>query len=374
MSEEKTTRIPVKTHEKQENEDTTKPIWFKEEEKWELTWPIWHMLPWGERKSLAKEHGYNTIGDFEEYMILRRAVGESDDPILPPPYDPALVYAHVEEPTKKPAIPAQESDDEEDIEQLMAVKIEEPIVTQYLTEEELIHQGGFILSLPEEILHYMFRWLPVDAYAVLTLVSPHWRYITRTDQVYKHLCERCYLKTAKRKQLNVARFGSYRTMLYSRPRVRFGGVYVLKFAQVKKIQRDMWTEIPIGAILETVYYRYLHFLEDGRVIYALTTTSPHEMIPRLVKVYTHNCTDRAAVWGTYQIKKNEVTVLAKQEWQTVKLLLTIQEASISGRFGALTVTRHWSSSSGDFDEYFSRDLAEYKVPYEPFRYLKDKRL
>ena len=136
----------------------------------------------------------------------------------------------------------------------------------------------------------------------------------------------------------------------------------------------MWTEIPVGAILETVYYRYLYFMEDGRVVYALTTSSPHEMIPRLVKVYTKNDFDRAAVWGTYQIKKNEVTVIAKQEWQTVKLELIIEEVSISGRFGALTFNRHFSSSSGDFDEYYSRDLAEYKVPHEPFRYLKDRRL
>jgi len=363
-----------------QQEDTSssdQPIWFKEDEKWELTWPIWHMLPWGERKALAKEHGYKTIGEFEEDMTLRRAVGESHDAILPPPYDPSLVYSHLEEASQKALAQDHDSGDEQENigSGLDIYEVEEPALEQILKDDELFEAGGYILSIPEELLHFIFGWLPIDNYAALALVSPHWRYVTRTEQVYKRLCERCYLHTAKRKQLNVARFGSYRNMLYTRPRVRsFGGVYVLKFSQVKRIQRDMWTEIPVGAILETVYYRYLYFMEDGRVVYALTTSSPHEMIPRLVKVYTKNDFDRAAVWGTYQIKKNEVTVIAKQEWQTVKLELIIEEVSISGRFGALTFNRHFSSSSGDFDEYYSRDLAEYKVPHEPFRYLKDRRL
>lgn len=42
------------------------PLWNKEEEGWELTWPIWHMLPRDERKALANKHGYKTIGAFEE--------------------------------------------------------------------------------------------------------------------------------------------------------------------------------------------------------------------------------------------------------------------------------------------------------------------
>lgn len=42
------------------------PLWRKQEEGWQLTWPIWHMLPRDERKELANKHGYKTIGEFEE--------------------------------------------------------------------------------------------------------------------------------------------------------------------------------------------------------------------------------------------------------------------------------------------------------------------
>ena len=49
---------------------------------------------------------------------------------------------------------------------------------------------------------------------------------------------------------------------------------MLRYQKVRKIERDMWTEIPVGAILESVYYRYLYFFEDGRVMYALTHATP----------------------------------------------------------------------------------------------------
>ena len=48
------------------------------------------------------------------------------------------------------------------------------------------------------------------------------------------------------------------------------------------------------------------------------------MIRRLLKVLHHGEEpDRAAVWGTFQVPGKNVTVMAKQEWQHVKLELTI---------------------------------------------------
>ena len=148
----------------------------------------------------------------------------------------------------------------------------------------------------------------------------------------------------------------------------------MKYTKVKKIQRDMWTETPVGAILETVYFRYLYFLESGKVLYALTTTRPHEMIPRLVQMRVHGAKDKAAVEGEYEIQATKLIVRAVQEWQTVKLELSIQPMSAWGRFGALSFDRHLSSAAGDFDEYWSRDLVEYEVPEQDFGFLKDHRL
>jgi len=252
--------------------DAGELVWFvREEERWELTWPIWHMLPRAERKALAVQHGFETIGDFEEYMTLQRAVGDSSEQNA---YENALAYgstscstavsnsapltntesshgpAHKEmHPQLDKKLPGYEDDDDDasDTNEQMDEKIESELraASDKLSTSELVKVGGRILLLPDEMLHRIFDWLPVDTYATLALVSPHWKSFTRTEAVYKRLCERLYLNQSKRRALHVSRFGnSYHTMLQQRPRVRAGGgVYVLKYSRVKHIQRDMWTEV-----------------------------------------------------------------------------------------------------------------------------------
>lgn len=126
-----------------------------------------------------------------------------------------------------------------------------------------------------------------------------------------------------------------------------------------------------------MYYRYLYFQEDGRVLYALTPSPPHEMFRRFLKVCltTHHKgeKDKDAVWGTYQVQKDSVTVSARQPWQHVQLELTIQPYTENGRFGYLSFDRHMSSASGCFGED-SRDRVIYEVPGEPFRFIRHKRL
>lgn len=123
--------------------------------------------------------------------------------------------------------------------------------------------------------------------------------------------------------------------------------------------------------MESTYYRYLYFQEDGRVLYALTSTPPHEMFRRLLKVCLKKHDDPVAVWGTYQVQKNGLTITARQSWHTIQFDLTIEQRSSHGRFGALTLDRHLSSPSGSFEEW-SHDRVEYKVPTEQFRFVKAK--
>jgi F-box protein 9 len=227
-------------------QDEDEAVWFRE--GWELTWPIWHMLPHDERKSLARKYGYNTIGDFEEYMSLRQAVGDSSEQ---QPYDNSLIYAYMEEELKQETEEETDAnisavlDDYEEFEGEVDELLESSESGKDLDETEPMERAGTIVMLPEELIHRLLEWVPVDMYATLALVSPHWKYLTRTESVYKRLCERCYLNQSKRRSLNLSRFGhSYRTMLEKRPRVRAGGgFYALKYATVKKIQRDMWTEV-----------------------------------------------------------------------------------------------------------------------------------
>ena len=118
-------------------------------------------------------------------------------------------------------------------------------------------------------------------------------------------------------------------------------------------------EVPIGAILETVYYRYLYFEEHGSCLYALSTIPPHDMLRRFHRVMMQSGVvdpktamgvatnsnsvgskkktrltkeqrelraaelDTRVVWGNYNIQKDMVTVTAKQSWQTVQFGLRI---------------------------------------------------
>ena len=137
------------------------------------------------------------------------------------------------------------------------------------------------------------------------------------------------------------------------------------------------SQIPVGAVLELVYYRYLYFQEDGRVLYALTASPPHEMFPRLLRVCLTGESDKTAVWGTYKVQKTAVTVAAEQEWQHVQLKLTIdtENTQLHGRNGILRLDEHYTSKRGCFsDDDWQSDRISYDVPEEPFRFVKDKRL
>ena len=109
------------------------------------------------------------------------------------------------------------------------------------------------------------------------------------------------------------------------------------------------------------------------MLYALSSAPPHEMFRRLLKFCLKKKDDPAAVWGTFQVQKDILTVTARQEWHTVKFTLTIGSDKRSGKFGLLTMDEHQSSSSGCFD-YWSNDLVEYDVPEGYFRFIRDKRL
>ena len=376
------------------------------------------MLPRNERRDIATQHGMKSIGEFEEYMSLTRAVDESEarvrgviqalpannyvtgdsagdtnvaDVALDPTtseWQPPFI-ANIEEVVE---------DDDDDLSVASSVE-KKPTNTAADTtidtttnhnmdvDEHGNPLGGLPCTLPVEILHKAFAYLSVDDHASLALVSKYWSRFTRCESLYRTLCERVYLNQSKRKALHVSRFGnSYRTMLEQRPRVRTGGgIYVLKYSKVQKIERDMWCEIPAGAILENVYYRYLYFFEDGRVMYALTHAAPVEMIPRFNRMLLHGygSKDKWGVWGKYQIRKDTVRVWVSHAWTDVcfqlKVILSnkvLYYESDKGKCTNILLEDHLSSASSNFEED-SHDLVRYDIPIGEqsyFRFMKDRRL
>lgn len=82
-------------------------------------------------------------------------------------------------------------------------------------------------------------------------------------QLYRVLCERVYLDQAHVKTLNLQRFQTWRNMLLLRPRVRLNGLYVLESRYIKRIVRDMWTDIPANTILEVGRQPLTHMHDNG---------------------------------------------------------------------------------------------------------------
>ena len=395
-------------------------VWSGTDQGWDLTWGIFHRLPREEQKKIATDHGLKSIGEFEEYVSLQQAVDDSyysrnlveeeDDDVggggRAVDGDTAIARATASITSNGANINDDNDDDDDDDEgggdddtdSTNTNTSRSSTTSSPLSTEELMVVGGRILILPSELLHKVFDWLPVDTYATLALVSPHWKYFTRNEVVYKKICQRVYLNQSKRRKLYVSRFNySYRYMLEVRPRVRSGGggCYVVTYTKVRTIAaRDMWCEIPIGAILRTVYYRYLYFYEDGRCLYALSNHPPKIMFQKIFNVIlhqqnnnhnsgggTHTVTNNPTiVCGRFQIQKNKCSVIAKQSWSTVKFDITIvPDSKMYGKFAILTMDRHVASVSGvgisSFeDERWCYDLVEHQCPENQFRFIKDPRL
>jgi hypothetical protein len=223
---------------------------------WELTWPIWHLLPTHERKEIARQNGFRNIGDFEEEVILSRALNEEEtkdmqvarnDNLLGrreqtnPLVKNSQTVVQQKERYREDSSEREDDNDEEDVDSIVSTDEDSQLIEEGMDskdKDENVEVGGYILLLPDElILHHIFPYLPTEYFAACALVSPHWKGFTRSELAYKELCKRSYLNQSKRKALHVARFGgSYRTMLEKRFRVKTGcGLYILKCTKIKKV-------------------------------------------------------------------------------------------------------------------------------------------
>ena len=101
IKQESDDQVAAAAEEEEATEVGNSPVW--NQHGWTLTWPIWHLLSLHERKQLAHDHGYKTIGEFEEYMSLHRAMDDSET-VAPKPYSNEQAYASMNETKKKAAV------------------------------------------------------------------------------------------------------------------------------------------------------------------------------------------------------------------------------------------------------------------------------
>lgn len=76
-------------------------------------------------------------------------------------------------------------------------------------------------------------------------------------------------------EAHLPKYGSWRTMFQSRPRIRFNGVYISTCNYVRQGASQSGWNTPVHIV---TYYRYLRFYDDGTVLSLLTSSEPAEVV------------------------------------------------------------------------------------------------
>lgn len=217
-------------------------------------WSVWHLLPHLERKRIASDYGMS-VGQYEEFVSLQQAMGNSLARSRSATGDPCTIDAHKNKPTA--SIIVKEEEEEEDPLPLppsspsdKSYECSTSIIEDDVKKKTKDDRGSsslFLDMIPEELIHKILAFLTVDTYEICGQVCSLLERITTKEVSYKIRCERIYTaQTRSRGMMRLERWNnSFRFMWRNRPRVRTGdGIYVLKYSHIKPIQRDMWTEVP----------------------------------------------------------------------------------------------------------------------------------
>jgi len=159
-------------------------------DSWELTWPIWHMLPPSERKQIAKEYGFHNIGDFEESLTFSRALlvnMEKLDPFdnsqlhdlenRPETYDlPIVTERHEEKEQEKiqNSSNGEDSQCSEDLDHKFSRINDEKKVQ--CAHQDVLNSDDAEILIPSDglIIQQIFPSLSIHRYATFALVLSRW--------------------------------------------------------------------------------------------------------------------------------------------------------------------------------------------------------
>jgi hypothetical protein len=163
------------------------------------------------------------------------------------------------------------------------------------------------------------------------------------EAVYRSLCEKIYTNQTRRKQLVVENWVSWRNMLVFRPRLRTNGYYCLRTLFTRAPCHDnFWEEKKVQSV-ECKFYRYMRFLENGKMLYSLEVIEP-ELMARHLKRGVGLA--KKVFEGTYSVCKREVCVEVEMHYAMVyfTLLITNSEDGFEGSFNTLRIVEHSSAA------------------------------
>ncbi|XP_050436166.1 F-box only protein 9 [Adelges cooleyi] len=201
---------------------------------------------------------------------------------------------------------SDESDSEEDYDSQedLYVRLQRVIEPQICFPEHS-QQATHFSALPTELVLYVFRWvvssdLDLRSLEMCATVCRGWYLCARDPELWRRACSKIWNK------LNIddlaAVDGSWRKMFIERPHVLTIGCYICKISYMRQGE-ESFQDLSYGPSLNVVYYRYLRFFSDGRVIMMLSSSEPGKIVQRLK---SKALAPHDVCLGYYQLSDNQL--------------------------------------------------------------------
>ncbi|XP_065215666.1 F-box only protein 9 [Planococcus citri] len=142
-------------------------------------------------------------------------------------------------------------------------------------------KGLHISDLPQEIIMYILRWVVSDELDLRSLdqcalICRGFYLYARDPHIWKSACQRVW----KNEKLNLTNHESWRDMFIHRLRISTNGCYIAETKYYRQGERSFQDQNyrPYHLV---VYYRYLRFFADGKVLMINTPDTPNIIVGQL---------------------------------------------------------------------------------------------
>eukprot|EP01025_Chloroclados_australasicus_P037007 TRINITY_DN3769_c0_g1_i2.p2 TRINITY_DN3769_c0_g1~~TRINITY_DN3769_c0_g1_i2.p2 ORF type:complete len:309 (+),score=24.51 TRINITY_DN3769_c0_g1_i2:233-1159(+) len=179
-------------------------------------------------------------------------------------------------------------------------------------KNEKVDSSAIKKALPMEVLRHVLGRLPPHSLAVLQCVSRYLRQAASQQELWQRACEQAFGEPMNtEEQTRIVRMyygGLWKRMYIERPHVRFEGVYVARNTYIRRGQVEFHVHNPVHLV---VYFRYIRFFPDGRVIYR-TSPNPPDKVAKTMLHYPNLPLKKhdTLMVGRYRLKGNRLQVAA----------------------------------------------------------------
>lgn len=199
-----------------------------------------------------------------------------------------------------------------------------------------------------DLFHHIVYFLDCDYVGICSTVCKIWKTQLEHDAIWKNYCFAIYPAQRKKCAMQLVRWNSWYEMLRYRPRIRTNGIYYLKTSYIKKPERGMNTDIPVGTILEAIYYRHFNFKLDGTVLYCMNFEPPKKSIKQFGQVKGN------INLGEYYVEQSFVYVTVPTKTAMVNFKFKIQpeyDHSVLSLLHHSSKSHHYLTQHETFGEY-----------------------